>query len=228
MLKLLHWKRLVVWQNLNLSSGWSSMALLIVAWALLFPLQARLDWCFFNLCVVDWEFCNQGNWTVNLGKVNESSPSLQPLSWHSKWAWFWPLWWWWYYQHWLTWPLRCWHPNQACCERDQPQIHCRREPIQSLRSSPGRVVDVDIIKEDGAVDDDVDLGGWLTSPHPTPPPLWRLTQVAPRNASPMQFWESIIFSFMSIFIGMIFQDTYYLNCHVCCERWAVIDVRCLP
>ena len=54
-----------------------------------------------------------------------------------------------------TWPLHCWHPIQAYCERDQPQIHCRREPTQTLRSSPGHVVDVLVIYEDGVVHDGI-------------------------------------------------------------------------
>ena len=31
----------------------------------------------------------------------------------------------------------------------------------------------------------------MTSPQPTPPPLCRETHVAPRKASPMQFWTAI-------------------------------------
>ena len=32
---------------------------------------------------------------------------------------------------------------------------------------------------------------FIASPHPTPPPLWRLTHVAPRNASPTKFCTDI-------------------------------------
>ena len=50
---------------------------------------------------------------------------------------------------------------------------------------------------------------FITSPHPTPPPLWSETQVAPRKESPMQFWTA-----MSALIKV-----FQWNCPVKSSKW---------